>query len=171
MGPVPNGQRSTPHPPSALSFFTRVFRSRNRPRHCMQKTTFSRRLSKCVRVCSPQPLAPALTTTCHQVKEQQTLIFAMLERIAASHSGAPAFPAQRSSAAATRRVSVSGEKGGKSDAGAMFGAAVLKAGSKSQQLQDGGDAAVASVQRTHDSASKGSGDSAGGIELQTLALA
>jgi hypothetical protein len=83
----------------------------------------------------------------------------MLEKIAASHSGAPAFPAQRSSANATRRVSVSADKG-------LFGAAVLKAASKSQQLQVGGGVAVESVQSTHDSMSIGSGDDAGGIELQ-----
>jgi hypothetical protein len=87
----------------------------------------------------------------------------MLERLTAAYPSSTPAP---KSAAAARRVSVSGAKGGQSEAAAMLGAAVLKASSKVQQLPDRKTNSVENARRVADASPRGSGADGGDIELQ-----
>jgi hypothetical protein len=123
----------------------------------MRKMTFCRRSSKYV----PHALHRTLSERCTaQVKEQQALIFAMLEKMTA---GAPS---SKPAAPSSRRLSVSSVKGGSSDATALLVGAVLK--TTSQHMPDRKAVPVENSKGGSNSKRDGNSVGVGDVELQDL---
>jgi len=95
-----------------------------------------------------------------QVKEQQALIFAMLEKMTA---GAPS---SKPAAPSSRRLSVSSVKGGSSDATALLVGAVLK--TTSQHMPDRKAVPVENSKGGSNSKRDGNSVGVGDVELQDL---